>query len=209
MVSANSSCPQKADVGFIVDSSGSLSSHYGKEKDFVKQMINRLQLSASGIHSSLILFSHSASLRILFSDYDNGNDFNKAVDALPLLNSVTRIDKALKVASDRMFKQANGMRSYVPHTLILLTDGQQTSGPDVVPPSVAVKPLHKAGIKVIVVGIGSGVNPTELKSIVNSPKYLYFFAKDFDELRSPAFVDKVTHATCNPIPGPTGPTGKL
>ena len=188
-------CKGKADVGFIVDSSGSLANEYSKEKEFVNQMIHKLQLSPSGTHSALVLFSYSADLKIKFSDYQNVKDFQRAVQALPLMKSTTRIDKALKLAYNDMFNAANGMRPNVPKILVLLTDGEQTHDHDAILPSEAVKPFHKAGIKVIVIGIGSGVKQDELLTIVKSPEDLYF-AETFDELKSDSFVKNITDATC-------------
>ena len=141
------------------------------------------------------MFSSLALLKIKFSDFDNVEDFKRAVNALPLLNSVTYIDKALRVAYNRLFKKANGMRTNVPRVLILLTDGKQTHGRGVVPLPKAVKPFHDAGIKVIVVGIGPSVNRRQLRSMVKSGKDLYL-AKNFDQLKSESFVKKITGATC-------------
>ena len=190
-----SRCNGIADVGFIIDSSGSLKSHYSKEKQFVKKLIGHFQISPSGVHAGLVLFSGKALLKIKFSDYNNTMDFNKAVDALPLMNSVTRIDLALKVAYDQMFKKANGMRSDVPRILILLTDGKQTPGRGVIPLPKAVAPFHKDGVKVIVIGIGSGVNRPELRKIAKFPKNVKL-AKSFAQLRSASFVKKITAETC-------------
>ena len=188
-------CKGTADVGFIVDSSGSVTNEYGKEKDFVSQMIQQLQLSSNGTHSALVLFSDSAALKIKFSDYQNVRDFQRAVQELPLMGSTTRIDKALKLAYNDMFNAANGMRPNVPKILVLLTDGEQTRRHDSISPSEAVKPFHKAGIKVVVIGIGSDVKRDELLTIVKYPKDLYF-AETFDELKSDSFVKNITDATC-------------
>ena len=57
-------------------------------------------------------------------------------------------------------------------------------------------PFHEAGIEVIVVGIGSGVKPAELKSVVKSKSNLYF-AKDFDQLKSKTFIKDIIDLSCN------------
>ena len=192
---AQISCSSAVDVGFIVDSSGSLRYEYSKEKDFIKQLAAHFQISQSGTRAGLVLFSNYASLKIKFSDYSNTSEFQMAVDRLPLIGKTTRIDKALQIASEDMFKEENGMRPSVPKLLILLTDGKQTKDYDAVDASEAVMPLHEAGIYVIVVGIGSGVIPDELKAIVKEQKNLYF-AKDFDQLRSNAFIRNISSASC-------------
>ena len=158
-------------------------------------MIKQLHLSQSGTHSALVLFSYYAYLKIKFSDFYNGKDFQKAVNTLPLLGSTTRIDRALNLAYNEMFNAANGMRANVPRIVVLLTDGEQTDGDDAISPAEAVKPFHKAGIKVIVIGIGPGIKRNELLTIVKSPEDLYF-AKSFDQLKSASFVGNITDATC-------------
>eukprot|EP00794_Sanderia_malayensis_P005383 gene5383-6056_t len=188
-------CAAVADVGFIVDSSGSLSREYGKEKDFVKEVASGLDISSKGSHVGVVLFSYHAKLSIKFSDYTNYKDFESAVDNLPLLKSTTRIDKALTLAYDQMFNERNGMRVKAPKVLILLTDGAQSNEPGAVAPKKAVARFHDADIKVIVIGIGSKVNRQELKSIVTSEDNLYI-AEDFDRLKSKEFVKTIIGSTC-------------
>lgn len=188
-------CKTVADIGFIVDSSGSLRREYGKEKDFVKLVASSLDISPTGSHAGVVLFSYNAELSIKFSDHTNVKDFNSAVEGLALMGSTTRIDKALTLAFDSMFNEKNGMRVRVPKVLILLTDGAQTQDADAVVPSQVVNRFHDAGIKVIVIGIGSGVKPDELKTMVKSSSNLYL-AANFDQLKSGKFVKDIIGSTC-------------
>ncbi len=189
-----------ADIGFIVDSSGSLRRHYSKEKDFVKLVANSLDISPKGSHVGVVLFSKIAELSVKFSDHTNLKDFESAVDDLRMMGSITRIDKALTMAYDNMFNERNGMRVKVPKILILLTDGAQTKAADAIPPAQAVARFHDAGVKVIVIGIGSGVKVDELKMIVKSPENL-FLAANFDQLKSETFVNSIIGSTCTQISG--------
>ena len=188
-------CKAVADVGFIVDSSGSLARHYAKEKEFVKLVARNLDVSDRGSHVAVVLFSYHSELSIKFSDYNNADGFGRAVDNLPLMKSTTRIDKALRTAYNEMFSERNGMRIKVPKILVLLTDGEQTRDADAVSPSQIIQKFHDADIKVIVVGIGRGVNPAELRSLVKSQDNLYL-AKDFEQLKSTEFVDGITGSAC-------------
>ena len=188
-------CRAIADVGFIVDSSGSLASQYSKEKDFVKLVADSLSISDKGSRAAVVLFSFYAQLSIKFTDHMKTEDFKRAVDALPLMRSTTRIDRALTTAYNEMFNEKNGMRVTVPKVLVLLTDGEQTKGGDAIAPAQVVRKFHDAGIKVIVIGIGKGVNPAELGALVKSKDNLYL-AKDFDQLKSVQFVDDIIGSTC-------------
>ncbi len=189
-----------ADVGFIVDSSGSLKNDYQKEKDFVKSVASSLDISPTGSHVSVVTFSNIAKLNVKFSDHTNYKDFASAVDGLKLLKSTTRIDRALAVAYDNMFNEQNGMRVKVPKVLILLTDGEQTKDAGAINPAKAVARFHDAGIKVIVIGIGKNVVFDELKRMVKSRDNL-FRAADFEQLKSDQFVKSIIGTTCRQISG--------
>ena len=69
-----------------------------------------------------LYYLHSIQLK----DHDNVDSFNKAVDAIPLMGSTTRIDRALRLTQKDMFKIEAGARPTAPKILILLTDGSQT-----------------------------------------------------------------------------------
>ena len=144
---------------------------------------------------AVVLFSFYSQLSIKFTDHMKAEDFKRAVDALPLMRSTTRIDRALNTAYDEMFNEKNGMRVTVPKVLILLTDGEQTKAADAIPPWQVVQKFHDAGIRVLVIGIGAGVNPTELGRLVKSKGDLYL-AKDFEQLKSSSFVDDIIGSTC-------------
>ena len=188
-------CTVPLDIGFIVDSSGSVRNEYDKEKEFIQRMTDKLSKAQTNLTAALVLFSLTAGLEIKFSDYKGVRDFNRKVGELPLLGSTTRIDRALNVAYQEMFSVINGMRPGVKKVLVLLTDGKQTEMADAVKPSIAVQPFHKDEIKVIAIGIGPAVDPAELESIVTRPENLYF-AKDFNALKSESFVAGITDASC-------------
>ncbi len=188
-------CQARADVGFIVDSSGSLESEYDKEKSFVKALAGRFGLSKGASHAGVVVFSDKVELSVTFAEKNNAKEFNDAVDKLPSWGARTRLDKALKVAYDELFQPENGMRLDVKQVLFVLTDGEQTKVNGSVSPAQAIAPFHESDIKVVVIGVGSHVNRKELKSMVKSEKDLYF-AKNFDELISSPFVDEITAASC-------------
>ena len=188
-------CRGLADVGFVVDSSGSLRNDYGKEKTFVKSLADKLGISSTGSHAGIVLFSDRAEVKMKFSEKNDAVEFKRTVDELPLFGKTTRIDKALQLAHGTLFRPENGLRTDVPQLLIVLTDGAQTNAADAVAPSEAILPFHESGIKVVVIGVGSGVKKDELSSMVKSKDDLYL-AKDFSQLISSQFIDNITAASC-------------
>ena len=95
-----SQCRMVLDIVFVMDSSRSINaSDYAKQKNFVKELASILNVGA-GSRAAVIIYSDDPELKIRFDDFSNLEDFNDAVDALPFIMRRTRIDKALKMASD-------------------------------------------------------------------------------------------------------------
>ena len=176
-----------ADVGFVLDVSGSIGSEYLLERDFVKQLAKKMGIWANGVHASVVQFSSSAYLKIPFMD--DITDFTSEVHTLyektePYGN--TRIDKGLDVAFDEMFQTSNGMRPFgeCNKVVIVMTDGQNDY------PNMLIGKtdrFHEAGIRVVVIGVGSQVDNDELLRLVKFHNNFYQ-AKDFDELLSDSFL---------------------
>ena len=189
------SCEAVVDVGFILDSSGSLRKDYGKEKSFVKLLASTFGIHPNGSRAGVITFSYNAENSIKLSDHTDLNVFNAAVDSIPLMGFTTRIDRALRMAQKEMFSLGNGARPGIPKLLILLTDGSQTQDLGAEDPGDIAEQLRQDGISVLVVGIGSGVNATELAHIGGGAKNVYS-AATFDELIGSDFVEDVKKVSC-------------
>ena len=190
-------CKNLIDIGFIVDSSGSLRREYGKEKAFVKSLAESFEISANGSRAGIITFSWHAEHSVKLKDHATTESFKVAVDKLPLFGHTTRIDKALKMARDELFKSENGGRTSIPKLVIVLTDGAQTKDADAVDPGDIADEIRRRGVKVIVIGIGRRVNSTELLHMAGGEKKNVYLAKNFDELKSGSFVESVSKSSCN------------
>ena len=178
-----------------MDSSGSLANDYGKEKDFLKVLAATFGVSDKGSRAGVVTFSYYSEHSIKMNDHADLSSFNAAVDKIPLMGSTTRIDKSLRLTQNEMFSLLNGARPGVPKVLILLTDGSQTQDAGAEDPAVVADELRKDGINIIVVGIGQGVNKTELARIAGDADNAYS-AASFDELIGSEFVDKIKESGC-------------
>ena len=190
------SCESVVDIGFILDSSGSLANDYDKEKDFLKTLAATFGVSDQGSRAGVITFSYYTEHSIKLNDYKDVTSFNAAVDKIPLMGSTTRIDKALRLTQKEMFSLANGARPGIPKVLILLTDGSQTQDAGAEDPGDVADELRKDGVNIIVVGIGQGVNTTELDHIAGGDKDKSFSAASFDELIGIEFINKIKESGC-------------
>ena len=190
------SCQAVVDVGFILDSSGSLSKDYGKEKDFLKTLAAAFGVSSNASRAGVVTFSYFSELSVKLSDHGDISSFKQAVDNIPLMGSTTRIDKALRLAQKELFSLGNGGRAGVPKLLILLTDGSQTQDAGAEDPGDIAEELRADGINILVVGIGNGINATELAHIAGEQKKVYS-ADTFDKLIGPDFVTSIKKDSCD------------
>lgn len=117
------------------------------------------------------------------------------MNAIPLEGGRTRIDKALQLAKDKMFTSGNGARRGVKKMLILLTDGSQSQDRDAKDPSKISEAIRRTGVDVVVIGIGNGVNPTELSNLAGGSNW--YRADNFDVLKSDRFIQKIKRAGCD------------
>ena len=185
-----------ADVVFLLDSSGSMTSlNYQKEKDFLKSIATKFVGSKYQSRIGLITFSNVAEYSIKLKDATDIASFKIAIDSIPLMGTVTRIDKALQLAQKIIFDRNTGARPAIPKVLVLLTNGYQTQEADTEDPAVIANELRKAGISIIVLGIGSSVKKGELTGISGS-SLDYYNTPTFDDLLSDAFIKSAQDAQC-------------
>jgi len=187
-------CDLKSDIGFILDSSGSVSAEYPKEKEFIQRIAGAFRLGENQSRASVVTFSDHAELSIRFNEFYDQASFDRAVSEIRFFNQGTRIDKALLLAGSQMFKIANGARGGVPDTLILLTDGRSQGNNE----AIIAKALRRRGVNIIVVGITNSVNEKALQDIAGDPSN-YFTAENFDILISEKFIERLQVKTCETV----------
>jgi collagen type VI alpha len=178
------------DVGFALDVSGSVGkANWKKEQQFTKAIANFADVSESGGRVSLITFQSSAYLQIKFSDYKTHAGFSDGVNSLYYSGGGTRIDRALRLALDSMFKSGNGMRDETSKMMILITDGQSTDGQF----TALRAEFNQRKNLLLVVGVGN-VKASSLRKLVLDEKDL-FIANNFDDLNK-RFTKSVGQSIC-------------
>ena len=92
-----------------------------------------------------------------------------------------------------MFRQENGDRRDVQNVAVIMTDGRSNDADETWKQALEAR---KAGIQLIVVGIGRGVSDMELKSMASDPvESNVITTDDFDGLQT--ILSAVSDGLCN------------
>uniref|UniRef100_K1PKC1 Collagen alpha-6(VI) chain n=1 Tax=Magallana gigas TaxID=29159 RepID=K1PKC1_MAGGI len=170
----------KADIMFLLDSSASEgATNFQHQLEFVQNFTDKFDIGPDAVQIGLATFSTKPHGYFWLNTYQNKTDLVNATGYVPYLPGSTFTDLGLQFALNESFTTAHGARdASVPKILVVLTDGQSTD-----PPATAVMAdqLHRAGIKVITIGIGQNVHKSELTVIATDRNHV-FTATDFKSL---------------------------
>ncbi len=111
-VNITTKCQNKLDLGFILDSSGSVGQYnFERMKSFVKDLTDFYKLGSDETRVSVMSFASSANLHIAFSSYfSDKNQFDSAVDRIGFTGGGTATAMALNLAYNSMFTPRYGAR---------------------------------------------------------------------------------------------------
>lgn len=178
-------CTQRVDVAIVVDTSSSVSRrNFDIVKTFLNQLVSGLPVSYRMAHVSVIRYNHKSYLDWDFRS-DNAQylpDLKEAIRKLRYRGGGTRTDKAMEMAASKVFKSSGGSRSYVPHVLLVVTDGK--TSPKSKPYSVVLKPLKDENVKIIAIGVGRHVDNNELKAIAMGKQENTLHVNNFSDLHN-------------------------
>ncbi|EDO47556.1 predicted protein, partial [Nematostella vectensis] len=150
------------DLGFIIDSSGSIE-FYGKGNfkkvlDFVGGIVKEFEVSKQGTHVGIIRYDHKAEILKPFGQVTDKQGVLDKISKITFTGGGTKTGQALTLAMDGLYQIDN--RKEVPDVLIVLTDG--ASKDSVVDPA---NKLKNSGVTVFAVGIGKEFKEDELNLI--------------------------------------------
>uniref|UniRef100_A0A8C6Y0Q2 VWFA domain-containing protein n=1 Tax=Naja naja TaxID=35670 RepID=A0A8C6Y0Q2_NAJNA len=177
----------KADVMFLVDSSGSISHQdFEKMKKFMQELVDKCSVGLDEVQFGVVQFSSTNKEEF---QLNSSKDYIiNAIRNMAQMEQNTYTGKALQFVSD-YFKPAKGARPSVNKILILLTDGEAHD--NVREPASA---LRKEGVIIYSIGI-TGANVTQLVEISGAPNNM-FYLKDYDVLK---YIEKdIMFRICSP-----------
>ncbi|CAH1788338.1 unnamed protein product [Owenia fusiformis] len=188
---------RQADIVFILDASGSITDeNFVLLKEFVKTVINRLDVSDTNARVGVLTFSNSADVEWDLNSYNTKAELLSKVDNITQTKGSTNTADAIAVTRDQMFVSAKGDRTNVANTIILITDGI-AKGNDPIPEANLAK---EAGIAIFCVGIGQdfGVEGrNELLAIATDPDDTHMFeVTEFADLTG--IAGQIAQVACYP-----------
>ena len=167
-----------------MDASGSVgSSNFQKQKQFVAQFAQSFNIGngTNDAQIGAITWSSAVYNQFNMDRYSTKTDLINAINGITYDSGATATHLALQYVMDNSFKPAAGDRVNVPNILIVMTDGKSNSPAQTL---AEAQKLHQIpGLKVFVIGIGSGADQSELGHIASDSKNV-FTVNDFNALQT-------------------------
>ena len=92
------SCAAKADMAFILDSSGSIGqTNYNKMLSFVKDVVNKFDIGSDKIRVATEIFSDRTYVQFNLNKYLTRGTLTNAISNIPYKRGTTNTGQALKV----------------------------------------------------------------------------------------------------------------
>ncbi|XP_067652406.1 collagen alpha-1(XII) chain-like [Haliotis asinina] len=184
----------QADIVFLLDTSGSVGpTNFAEEVSFVSDFVQGFSVGPSAMQFSVVLFSTNVANQFNLNRYNNRADLVKAIQSVRYLDGATNTASALTFVRENSFLASNGGRSGATQILIVITDGRSANMNST---ASEASLLHQDGVKVISVGVGSGISMEELRAIA-SDNSLVFTAANFSALG--IVKNEIQNKTCTEI----------
>jgi len=173
----------------VLDGSASISySSWDQVKQFCLSVLTTVNVTVDGSHIGIVQFSDYARVE----DYLDGSAYSVQSDIQNLrkMDMNTAIAQGIDMAQS-VFDQ--GGRKSVPHTMILMTDGQNNEPGS---PLASANAAKAKGTEVFVIGVGSGIDPQELRPLASDPVATHYYtASSFSQLED--VLRNMTKYTCD------------
>ncbi|XP_046351467.2 collagen alpha-4(VI) chain-like [Haliotis rufescens] len=168
--SAEKECGGKpADVIFVLDSSASIyADDFRRQIQFTRDVVSLFDIGPEKTRVGVVLFSTDVYPVFGLTQFADKPAVEQAIEGIIQHVGGTQTQKALKHIREREFKK--NARPKVPQIAIVLTDGQSYDRNATVHEAIL---NHEAGITTFVIGIGLGVDMTELSDLASDPSSSY------------------------------------
>ncbi|CAC5383550.1 COL6A [Mytilus coruscus] len=210
-------CDSPVDIVFVLDTSASIGqTNFAKQINFIHDIVNMLNIGPGTRQSRVatVSFSSNVVFEFGFTDDQNEVDVLNAVDKINYVSgSSTRTYLGLEYVHKTVFATGNGERPGIANVVVVLTDGNTNPGHAPIT-SLEGKQLTQteaSHIKslpayVFAIGIGSGVDKTEINGMASKPSDTFSILVDsYDTLDTSVIKNTVLTRVCKAVPPPAPP----
>jgi len=192
VVSSSGCDALKADIVFIVDSSGSIRDanptdgsydNWQLTLDFISGFMADFNLGTDATQFGLVRFSFMSDNIFYLNDFYSAASLTDAVNGMGFIGSYTNTSGGIRTANFEQFITSRGDRADADNIAIILTDGVPNLDVDLTVPDAEA--LQAAGVAVYAIGVTDAIDEYTLKSLASQPQILnqnYFIAADFNAL---------------------------
>ena len=182
---------QKSDIFFLIDASGSLSTHnFNEEKKFITNLLNEMSVANDATRVEVIPFGSTASIFIdqisVAAATKNKCTFNEKFNTLPhsINGWMTNMKDAFSLVRDVCIGSLNKDKrvplSSFKTSVILITDGRWNRPRGDASPVALAQELIQAGVEVFAVGVGY-IDFSKLQQVVQVPSKQAFHLANFNQ----------------------------
>ncbi|XP_005097989.1 collagen alpha-1(XII) chain-like [Aplysia californica] len=162
-----------AEVVFVLDMSSSIFMlDFQKQLAFVSNLIKMFHIGRHKTRVAAVSFSTNATVEFHLDEFYDQKDVRDHVEMIRYTGGGTNTGDALKLVNDSVLISEHGVRSNVPHVVIVITDGRSQNSPDT---RAQAKALKDSGIFMFAIGVGPYVDDQELKDIASAPSENFMF----------------------------------
>ncbi|VDI09093.1 Hypothetical predicted protein [Mytilus galloprovincialis] len=193
---------QPADIGFLIDESGSVgATNFNINLDFVKTIVNDFEIGNSSVKISTFAFHQFIGDGFYFNCCNDKASIVSNINSIIFKGGTEDFAMALAFARNNMFQTKNGSRDFSLKILMFFTDGNS-------PIQDGGGLLHNLGVIVYVVGFGNGVDRNQLNKIATNESYVFMMSnysysvgQGYNDIKSQICIDVLTNQ-CDRNPQP-------
>ncbi|KAH7731585.1 von Willebrand factor type A domain containing protein [Aphelenchoides avenae] len=159
------------DILFLLDGSGSTTGGtFGTQVQMLRKIVDAVELGPNDTQIAVLQYASYTYLEFPFMSYRTREVMHDGIDKVRQKLGTTRTGKALDKALKLFTDPSSGVRKspHVAQVAIVVSDGHSHDNP--VP---AATRLRAAGVKVMVLGIGSHINMDELAQISGDEQFAF------------------------------------
>ncbi|XP_076107805.1 collagen alpha-6(VI) chain-like [Mytilus galloprovincialis] len=210
-------CDIPVDIVFVLDTSASIGPiNFAKQINFIHDVVDMLNIGPGTRQSRVaaVSFSSNVVFEFGFTDDQNKVDVLNAVDKINYVSgSSTKTYAGLAYVHKTVFATGNGERPGIANVVVVLTDGNTNPGHAPITglegkqfTQTEASNIRSLPAYVFAIGIGSGVDKTEINGIASTPSDTFSILVDsYDVLDTSVIKNTVLTRVCEVVPPPAPP----